>query len=277
MLFLDLLPGLPEKQIRADRRPENRHQRHRMRLVHREAWHQNSAHSLLPRDIGDKQHRNIGQQRKRGPFEDAGIAIIADQHFKQDADNPEDDRVEQHWTRDQQRQRRPHRAKVCAQIDDIGDQQQQHHAPQQGLGIMAAKVMRDPPPGSRPDPRADRLNRGEQRKTEQHGPGHSIAELRPNLAVGADARRIVVRSPGHQPRPKHIEHSALCGLLAHAVADGLSALIASDTRASISSRESPVGIVSPNRMVIVPRRFQPRWYSGPLLTAIGTTGRSSSL
>ena len=96
VLFLDLLPGLPEKQIGADRRAENGDQRHGVRLVECEARHQGAPCRLTQRNAGNEHHRDIGKQRQRRPFEHADIAIIADKDFEDDTHQAEKESIEQH-------------------------------------------------------------------------------------------------------------------------------------------------------------------------------------
>jgi hypothetical protein len=48
---------------------------------------------------------------------------------------------------------------------------------------------------------ANLLDRHHQRISQQHGPADAETELRTGLAVGADARGIVVRRSGDQPWP----------------------------------------------------------------------------
>ena len=80
---------------------------------------------------------------------------------------------------------------------------------------MTAKILGDAVAGHAADPRGDLLDRGHQRKAEQHGPGEAIAELGADLAVGRDAARIVVGRAGDQAGPEalqefgRLEHSAL--------------------------------------------------------------------
>ncbi len=50
----------------------------------------------------------------------------------------------------------------------------------------------------------DGLDRGEQRVSEEQGPGQAKAELRADLAVSPYAAGIVVRRAGNQSRPEHL-------------------------------------------------------------------------
>ena len=242
VLFFHLLPGLPEEQVGADCRPENRYQRHRVRLVEGEVRNQRAIECRAQRHIGHEHHPDIGKQRERGPLEHPGIDRIGQEYLEQDANHPKGDREAHHRPRHDQSQHFAHRAKVCPQIDDIGNQQQDHHRPQQPDRIVLAQVLGDPHAGGRPDPRADRLDRGEQRKAEEHRPGQAIAELRPDLTVGADPRGIIVSRASDKPRPQHFKRRTLG--LAGPAHGRLNALMARRTRASASSRGRPGGTTS---------------------------------
>jgi len=73
---------------------------------------------------------------------------------------------------------------------------------------VSPQVLRDAASGGRANLRADRLDRGQQRVAEQHCPGQAIAELRADLAIGADAARIVVGRAGDETGTEHVEKSA---------------------------------------------------------------------
>ena len=73
---------------------------------------------------------HVGEQRQCRPFEHGGIARVAHECFEQDADDAEQHGVEALGPADQQAQRRAHGAEVCAEIDHIGDEQQEHERAQ---------------------------------------------------------------------------------------------------------------------------------------------------
>src|SRR4051812_27910170 len=72
---------------------------------------------------------------------------------------------------------------------------------------MTAEVSGDAVAGNAADPCTDRLDHSHKRKTEQHGPSQSVAELRPHLAVSGDAARIVVCGPGNQTWSQALQES----------------------------------------------------------------------
>ena len=101
VLFFHFLAGLPEEQVGADRGAKYGDQRHRMFTVKRERGDDDAAQGRIPINARDKDYGNVGKQRQRGPFEDAGIAGVADQDFGQYADNAKGDGEGQHRAGDQ--------------------------------------------------------------------------------------------------------------------------------------------------------------------------------
>jgi hypothetical protein len=69
---------------------------------------------------------------------------------------------------------------------------------QQPARIMPREIAGDSMAGRSPDARTDLLNSDHQGIGEEHGPADAIAELRAGLAVGPDARRIVIGRSGDQ-------------------------------------------------------------------------------
>ena len=63
-------------------------------------------------------------------------------------------------------------------------------------------------PGDAADARGNFLDRGHQRKGQQHGPADAVTELRAGLAVGADPRRIVVGRAGDQAGTERLQRVA---------------------------------------------------------------------
>ena len=73
---------------------------------------------------------------------------------------------------------------------------------------MPAHIARYAMAGDAADARGNFLDRHHQRKRQQHGPADAVAELRAGLAVGADARRIVVGRAGDQPGAERLQRIA---------------------------------------------------------------------
>ena len=101
-----------------------------------------------------------------------------------------------------------HGAEVGGDVDGVGDEQQRHHHMEQPRRIMPARIARNAVPGDAADARGDFLDRRHQRKRQQHGPADAVAELRAGLAVGADARRIVVGRAGDQAGAERLQRIA---------------------------------------------------------------------
>ena len=105
---------------------------------------------------------------------------------------------------DQQTQRRGHRAKIGADIDGVGDDEQANQHIEQRRGIMTAHVSGQAAPGHPPDFSADHLDRAHQRIGQQKRPSQAVAKLRARLGVGGDSAGIVVGSAGDQARAQNI-------------------------------------------------------------------------
>ena len=69
MLLLDLLTGLPKKEIWADRCAQNGHKRRGVSRIELQFRNNEGAQGLAPRDVSDDDDRNICEQRQRPPFE----------------------------------------------------------------------------------------------------------------------------------------------------------------------------------------------------------------
>lgn len=72
---------------------------------------------------------------------------------------------------------------------------------------MAAQVAGNSGTGNATDLGGDLLDDNHQRKTEDKSPCQAIAELGADLAVCADAARIVIGGAGDQPRSKPSEEA----------------------------------------------------------------------
>ena len=130
MLFLDFLPGLPEEEIGADRRAEDRDEGRGIGGVELDIGYHHRPERLAPGDMDDEQHRDIGEEGEGRPFEDRGIAWIAESHLEDDAEDAEQQGVEPGIAAGQQRQRRAHGAEIGAEVDDVRHQQERYHRPQ---------------------------------------------------------------------------------------------------------------------------------------------------
>jgi hypothetical protein len=74
---------------------------------------------------------------------------------------------------------------------------------------VPAQISGDAKAGDAADPRADLLDRRNQRIAEHQRPGQAVAELCTDLGIGGDAAGIVVRRAGDEARPQHLEQLSL--------------------------------------------------------------------
>jgi hypothetical protein len=149
----------------------------------------------------DESADHIAEQRQASPFQDGDIAGITGENLQPRREHREQHDIEQGGAADHQCQRRAHRPKIGAQVDKVGNKQQQHDAARQPCRIMPPQITSDAKAGHPADPRADLLDRCHQRVAEQQRPGEAISELRADLRIGGDAAGIVIRRPGIKPGP----------------------------------------------------------------------------
>jgi len=199
--LFDLLRRLPEKQIGADRGSEDRDHGGRVRGVEYEVRNERVLEGRFPWHAGHEDDPDISEQRQCRPFQYGRISRIAQEGFKQNADDAEHDRIRLMGTADQQAERRSHGAEIGAEIDDIGREKEEDDRTQEPGRIMASDVFSDAVARDATDPRADGLNDDHQRQTEHHRPGEPISELRADLAISPDAARIIIRGTRDQARP----------------------------------------------------------------------------
>ena len=165
-----------------------------------------AAQGAAPGDVDDKHGGDVGEQGQAQPLQEAGVAVVRQERFQRNRADREQGGVQQGRAADQELDRRPHRPDVRAQVDDVGDQDQQPTMPYISRGgVVLAEVARDAPARDAPDLGADLLDARHQRVREQHGPEQPIAELRPDLGVRRDAAGVVVGRPRDQPRPQRLE------------------------------------------------------------------------
>jgi hypothetical protein len=94
-----------------------------------------------------------------------------------------------------------HGGDIGADIEGVGDQQQDHHQAQHdrwegAFDVFGQTLTRDPT-----DPSAQRLDGRHQRIGERYRPEHVEPELSAGLGVGGDAARVVVSHAGDQTGP----------------------------------------------------------------------------
>ena len=198
---LDLLRGLPEEEIGADRRAEDAHHHRRRGGIEREARPDRAKRHLAPGNMDREQHRGVGEQRKGQPLQVGDIAVVGDEHLQQQRQEHEEQRHQAPIDAGDEFADFSHRRDVGGDVERVGDQQQQHDALQDDRRERRLDVGGEAFSGDPADPRANRLDRRHQRKGQRHGPEHVEAVLRARLGIGGDAARIVVGDAGDQARP----------------------------------------------------------------------------
>ena len=116
--------GLPEEEVGADRRAENGDHDSEIGPGEFEMRQDKIARDGQPGHADHKHRRHIGEERQRQPPQHRGIARVAREHFEDDGDDGKAGNVENGRAGEEQAQRGGHRAKVGADIDRVGDEQQ---------------------------------------------------------------------------------------------------------------------------------------------------------
>jgi hypothetical protein len=202
---LDLLSGLPEKQIRTDRGAHHRDDRHQIFRLERQRRPDDGPSHLPPGHMHDERADHIAEQRQAPPLQDGGVAGVADEYLQPGGKHPERHDIDQGGAADQQLQRRAHRTEIGTQVDQVGGQQQQNDAAREPRRIVPTQISGDAEAGDPADPRADLLDRRHQRVAEHQRPRQAVPELSADLRIGGDAAGIVIRRPSDQARPQHLE------------------------------------------------------------------------
>ena len=156
---------------------------------------------LTPGNVDREQHRGVGQQRERQPFQESDVAVVGDEHLQHQRYQHEDDRHQVTIDAGDEFRDLAHGGDVGGDVERVGDQQQQHDAlehdrRERGLDVGGESLAGDPA-----DARAHGLDRRHQREGQRHRPQHVEAELRARLGIGGDAAGIVVGHAGDESRP----------------------------------------------------------------------------
>ena len=128
--------------------------------------------------------------------------MIGDEHLQQkrsEYEKPSHDMAIE--ARDQLRNF-PHRGNVGGDVENIGDEQQQHDALEHDARERGLDVRGKSFSGNPPDEPAHGLDHRHQWKGERHRPQHVEAELRARLGVGGYAAWIVVGNTGNKSWPQ---------------------------------------------------------------------------
>ena len=120
------------------------------------------------------------------------------EHLQHHAQDAEECRICRGRTAHHQPERLTHRGDIGADVEAVGQQQQEHQRQLQPARVVATDVVRETPAGGAADARADQLDGRHQRPGQHGGPQQAVAEGGAGLRVGGDAARIVVGGAGDQ-------------------------------------------------------------------------------
>jgi hypothetical protein len=117
------LRRLPKEQIWTDRRTENRDDGDRIGAVELEKRHQRAVRDIRPIDLDHERCGDIGEQRQCRPLQQIDVASIAHEHFEKHAQRTERDDIQQVRSANEEAKSVGHRAKIGAEVDDVGSEQ----------------------------------------------------------------------------------------------------------------------------------------------------------
>src|SRR5207244_1735930 len=92
-LVLGLFRGLPEKQIRADRRAQDSDDGDDIILLPYDAGYQRAIEYLAPRYAHHEHRRDISEERQGQPFQEDDVALVAGENLECRAEHHEEDDV----------------------------------------------------------------------------------------------------------------------------------------------------------------------------------------
>src|SRR5580704_19166908 len=101
------------------------------------------------------------------------ISFVRHKNLEKQRREAERESVRSEGPSEDQLRRGAHRGYVCAEIENVGDAEQEDNSVEQRLRIISADVVGDALAGDTSETRADFLDRGHQRKRKQHGPEHA--------------------------------------------------------------------------------------------------------
>ena len=130
------------------------------------------------------------------------IAVIGQEDLQQQRASRKGHRETDLAPAQDQPRRRAHGGEIGTDVDRIGHQQQADDDMDQPARQNVRHIGGQTFAGNPADPGADRLDRRHQGIGQDRHPDQAEAELGPDLGVGGDAARIVVRRPGDQARPQ---------------------------------------------------------------------------
>ncbi len=215
LLFLDFLGGLPEEHVGRDRCAEDAGDDEQEREAELDVRDEGGLEDLSPRLLYDEGGGGVRQQRQGQPLQHPRIGLVGDHHLQQHDQDRGPDGIEDEGCGDRQPGGLGHRADIRADVDGVGDDEQEYEPDQHLPGITVLDRAREAGAGHRADPGAGFLDRDQQGDLVERGPELAVSELRARLGIGGDAGRIVVGGAGDQSRAEALQeaHQSLRPLL----------------------------------------------------------------
>src|SRR2546430_2060315 len=205
--FIHFRRRLPEEEIRGDRRPQHRDERHDEVLRQRHVWNEGRLHHGRQLRMRKERGDDIRKERQGQPLEDLEDGRVADEELQtQDQcgdGNDEPDRLDQ--SAGKQLAAGRHRAEVGANVEGVGGQQTGNGEADQPAWELAPQADAQAHAGLQRDSRAQLLDRAHEWKRQEGRPEEPIAEVAADLRVGSNAARIVIAGPGDQAGSQQLE------------------------------------------------------------------------
>ena len=126
LLVFDLLRSLPEEEIGADRRAEDGDEHGEIAPRPFDVRNDKIEGDRSPGHADGEHRRDISEEGEREPAQHGDIARVAHKDFHEARSRRERRDIEPLRAWQNQSERGAHRAEVCAEVDDIGDDEQAH-------------------------------------------------------------------------------------------------------------------------------------------------------
>ena len=127
LFLLDLFRGLPEEEVGADGRADHRDDEREIGWRELYPRHDGRQQQRAPVWLDDDRGDEVRRQRECQQLQDARVVTIGDEDLEQQDADGEDHEDQDEWNpwREHLHARR-HRAKVRADVDGVGDEEQPH-------------------------------------------------------------------------------------------------------------------------------------------------------
>ena len=203
-LLLDLFARLPEEQVRGDGGSEDRDQRGDLGLAAVERRDEPAQH-LGPVDLHREEHHHVRRERQREVPEDPRVPVVGDEDLEHEHRRGHGDGEHGGGQRDDEMGRGAHRREIGGNVEGVRGRDEHDATEQDPSGEARADQRPEPVPRDQAEARRHLLDRRGHGENDDGGPDEREAECRPDLGVGADAGRVVVRRAGDEPRTEALE------------------------------------------------------------------------